>query len=155
MQDWLPSLQVKRYEVASWVQEQFNLRMGICAGLVTGSIVCYINYQHGFWAAGGAFLKQFAYNLIMAGYNSRLAEKLATGTKRRWPALLLGAFVPTAVAFAATFSVHFFLETPEPLASTLWQVFPNLIVFFLTGLIFRDKLNEKHEWLQVLLRSKH
>ncbi len=124
------------------------------AGLVTGSIVFYINLKHGYPVALSAFSKQFVYNFLMAGFNAGICERLAKNIKNSWGAVFLATIIPTSIAFAGIFSVHYFLKTPNPLDSTLWQAYGNLVIFFITGLAFHNELETKYKWVRFLISSK-
>jgi hypothetical protein len=141
-------------KLAYWLHKRINLKTGIMVGLVTGSIVYYINYKHGPMVALSAFTKQFFYNLLMAGFNSSLCERLAKSIKNRWLAIFLASLVPTTIAFIGVFSVHYFLNTPDPLANTLWQAYCNIILFFITGLAYHKELERKYKWVRILISSK-
>lgn len=140
--------------LGSWFHKQINVKMGIIAGLVTGSVVYYINYKHGYMVAFSAFSKQFMYNFLMAGFNVSLCERLAKSIKTRWLAIILASIIPTTIAFAGIFSVHYFLNTPDPLGNTLWQAYCNLFVFFITGLAYHKELERKYKWIRILISSK-
>lgn len=140
--------------VKLWLRKQLNMKMGIIAGLCTGSIVYYINLKHGYYIAFTAFLKQFAYNFFMAGFNSSLCERLAKSISNSWQAIIFASVVPASIAFGGIYSVHYFLNTPNPLASTLWQGYANLIIFFTTGLAFHQELEKKYKWVRLLITSK-
>lgn len=136
-----------------WINRHFNFKMGALAGICTGSIVFMINIKYGFMIAFFAFGKQFFYNFFMASYNTKICEKLSKNISNRILAPILWTLIPTSLAFVIIYSVHYFLNTPNPLASTLWQAFSNLFIFFFTGLIFREGLEKKYKWLQIFLVS--
>ncbi|MFO7939805.1 MAG: hypothetical protein R6U66_08650 [Bacteroidales bacterium] len=145
----LPPQRIQK--IIYWIHKRFNIKMGVIAGICTGTVVCYINLKYGMYIALAAFSRQFFYNLVMAGYNTKLCERCAVLIQNRWPALFCAAFLPSFVAFSGIFSVHYFLGTPDPLESTLWQGYANLFVFFLTALVFRDDLDKRYKLLKVLL----
>lgn len=136
-----------------WINRCFNFKMGALAGVLTGSIVFIINVKYTYTIAFFAFGKQFFYNFFMAGYNTKICEKLANNISDDIVAKILWTLVPTSISFAGIYSVHYFLNTPKPLASTLWQAFSNLLIFFLTGLIYRGELEKKYKWLSIFLAS--
>lgn len=115
--------------------------MGTIAGIVTGSVVFYINIEHGFWPAFASFLKQFFFNLLMAGYNTKSCEKLARKIKNNFIGIITPTIIPTLQSFIVLYAIHYFGGTPKPMASTLWQAFPNFGFFFFMTLIYRGKLN--------------
>jgi hypothetical protein len=134
-----------------WIHKRFNIKMGLIAGICTGSVVCYINLKHGIYIALAAFSRQFFYNLVMAGFNTKLCERCAIRITSRWPAIGCATLLPTIVAFSGIFSVHYFLGTPHPLESTLWQGYANLFIFLLTAMVFRDDLDKRYKLLKVLI----
>lgn len=115
-----------------------NFLVGTTAGIITGSIVFFINLDHGFYPAMNSFFKQFAFNFIMGGFNTRTCEKLARNIQHKALNLTLATVLPTIQAFSVLFSVHYFGRTPKPGASTLWQFGANLIIFFCTALYYRS-----------------
>jgi len=139
------------HKLLQWIHKRFNIKMGLIAGVCTGSVVCYINMKHGIYVAFAAFSRQFFYNLVMAGYNTKVCEKCAILIAKRWQAISCAAVLPTVVAFTGIFSVHYFLGTPHPLDSTLWQAYANLIIFFFTALVFRDDLDKRYKLLKLLI----
>ena len=128
--------------------------MGLMAGLLTGSIVYYINYKYGYMIAFMAFLKQFTYNFFMGGFNSGVCEKLAKSIKITWLSLTLASIIPAGIAFTGIYAVHHYLHTPNPLASTLWQGYGNFFIFFISGLAFHKELEVKYKWIRFLISSK-
>ncbi len=124
-----------------FLNRHINFKMGTLSGILVGSVVFAININHGIFAAFGSFWKQFAFNLIMAGYNTRTCEKIAGRIQNRLVSLSAATIIPTIQAFSILFAIHYFGGTPEPGASTLWQAAGNLIIFFLLALIYRGELN--------------
>lgn len=122
----------------SYLNKHMNFLVGTIAGIVTGSIVFFINYSHGFYPALNSFLKQFAFNFLLGGFNTRMCEKLARIIIPKLWNLLAATIVPTIMAFSVLFAVHYFGKTPKPGASTLWQFGANLIIFFCTALYYRS-----------------
>lgn len=128
--------------------------MGSLAGLITGSVVFVINMPHGYLPALGSFVKQFAFNVIMAGFNVRTCEKLASRISNRTLSLIAASITPTVQAFVVLFAIHYFGGTPKPSASTLWQVAPNFVIFFFLALIYRGDLNVINSNFFKLLRIR-
>ncbi|MBC8343145.1 MAG: hypothetical protein H8E61_04110 [Bacteroidetes bacterium] len=124
------------------------------AGILSGSVVYFINYKYGYMIALFAFLKQFAYNFFMGGFNAGICEKLAKSIKPVWLALVLASIIPAGISFAAIYSIHHYLQTPNPIASTWWQAYGNFFVFFVTGLAFHKELEVKYKWIRILISSK-
>lgn len=130
-------------QLSNFISKHLNVKMGVLSGIVTGSIVFAINISFGFWPALVSFLNQFAFNFFVAGYNTKLCEKIAKNINYKLLALLSASIIPTLLAFVILYSIHFFGGTPRPMDSTLWQVVFNLIYFFFMALIFRDIIHIK------------
>ena len=137
-----------------WIYNRINFKLGVIAGIITGTIVGYINFHHGLYEAIGAFSRQFLFNLLMGGYTGQLCQRLALRFQNKWKALPLATLIPTLVAFIGVFSVHYYLGTPEPVDSTIWQVYANLCVFFSMGLVFHEQLQEKYKWINLVFGNR-
>ncbi len=132
---------VKRLRVfLIWLNKHINFRMGCLSGIITGSIVFYINIEHGFTLALFSLLRQFSFNLFMGGFNIKVCEKVVHLIKPRRRAILLGTIIPSVQAFVILYSIHYFGNTPKPEASTYWQFGVNLIVFLIMSLYYRDTI---------------
>lgn len=121
-----------------YLNQHMNFLVGTFAGLLTGSIVFFINYSYGFYPALNSFFKQFAFNLILGGFNTRLCEKIARSIEHKTLNLFIATLLPTIMAFSVLFAIHYFGRTPKPGASTFWQFGANLIVFFCTAFYYRS-----------------
>ncbi len=126
--------------------------MGVLSGIITGTIVFFINYEHGFWPAFASFWKQFFFNLFMAGYNTRSCERLAKQNPRSSISLILATVIPTIQAFLILFAIHYFGRTPNVLESTLWQAVVNLIFFYFMALIYQHKITITNTAIQKLTK---
>ncbi len=125
-----------------WLNKHFNFLMGSISGVATGTIVFFINYQHGFNPALYSFLRQFFFNLLMGGFNIRTCEKLTQIIKPKNTAIAMGTIIPSIQAFLILYSIHYFGHTPKPGASSIWQFGVNIIVFFFMSLFYRDPENK-------------
>lgn len=128
-----------------------NFKMGALSGLVAGSIVFVINHEHMFWPAFASFGKQFAFNLFMAGFNTRTCEKIANAVNKKNLSLLLGSTIPSAQAFIILYAIHYFGGTPKPMTSTLWQVPFNLIIFMLFTLVYKQAINQNEPAIKTII----
>lgn len=126
-----------------FINRHININMGVLSGIVTGTIVFIINISHGFWPAFGSFWKQFAFNLFMAGYNTKMCEKLSKSINNKWLAIFGATIFPTLIAFVVLYGIHYFGGTPKPMASTLWQGIANLFFFLVMSLIYANVLQIK------------
>jgi len=124
------------------LNKHVNLLMGSLAGVVTGSVVFFINFSHGFYPAIASFFKQFAFNMLMGGFNMRLCEKLVRVIQKRIRALLCATLIPALQAFILLYAIHYFGRTPKPIASTIWQLGLNLMIFFFLAVIYRNMIEK-------------
>jgi len=135
-----PGLVRRTYEFSS---NYFNYKLGSITGLFGGSIVYYINSNHGFLPAIGGFGKQFMYNVFVAGFNIKTCEKIAQKIKSKPASLLASTIIPTAQAFVITYGIHKFGGTPEAFDSSIWQVYINLPTFLILGRKYRIDIDRK------------
>lgn len=124
-----------------FLNRHINFKIGVLSGIVTGSIVFVINIEFGFWLAFGGFIKQFVFNVLMAGYNTKSCEKIAKYINNNTLSLVSASVIPTLQAFIILFSIHYFGGTPRPMDSTLWQAVANLIFFLFMALIYRNVIH--------------
>ncbi len=132
-------------KIRAWwcfVNQYINVRMGSLSGLVMGSVVFVINFDHGFWPAFAGFWKQFVFNLFMAGLNVKTCERIVQRTKRI-SGIYWAAIIPTLQAFLVLYAIHYFGATPRPGASTIWQAIGNLGFFFILALNYKGVVDGK------------
>ncbi len=133
------------WETIIWMNKHINFLMGSLSGIVTGTIVFFINYEHGFTPALYSFLRQFCFNLLMGGFNIRVCEKIAQMFQSKNTAIVMATIIPSIQAFAILYAIHYFGNTPKPGASTFWQFGINLIVFFFMALFYRNAIENKEQ----------
>ena len=138
------------WKIFIWLNKHINFLMGSLSGIVTGSIVFFINYEHGFNPALYSFFKQFSFNLLMGGFNIRVCEKITQLIQNRNTAIMMATIVPSIQAFIILYSIHYFGQTPKPGASTYWQFGVNMVVFFFMALFYRDKIESKEQVKSIL-----
>jgi hypothetical protein len=112
-----------------------------------GSIVFFINIEHGFLPAFGSFLKQLLFNLFMAGYNTRTCEKLAKSISNKLIGLVAASIIPTLQAFLILYAIHYFGATPKPIESTYWQAIGNVFFFLIMALMYRKIFTINSLWI--------
>ncbi|WP_163707885.1 hypothetical protein [Mangrovibacterium lignilyticum] len=134
---------VRLLEAIAWLNKHINFMMGSLSGVLTGSIVFLINYDHGFSPALYSFFRQFLFNLLIGGFNIRVCEKITQLVQAKNTAIMMATIVPSIQAWVILYSIHYFGNTPKPLASTYWQFGVNLIAFFFMALFYRDALESK------------
>lgn len=97
----------------------FDFKMGVLGGIVLGTIVFIINFDHGVTFAVIAALKQATYTFLAGGFMLRLTENIATSVDNYYMAIVAAVIVSTTVAVALTYLVHSLRGTPEPFNSTI------------------------------------
>ena len=97
----------------------FDPRMGLAGAIVLGTIVFFINYDHGIIQALTATAKQTIYTLLAGGLMMRLTENIASSYSKNWLAIFLATIIPSFTAITLTYGVHTLKGTPEPFNSTI------------------------------------
>lgn len=96
-----------------------DLKMGFAGAFIMGTIVFFINYDHGFYPGLIAGLKQAVYTFFMASLNMKLCENLAIRYKSVTLSVITSVIIASLFTIGATFIVHSLKGTPEPFASTI------------------------------------
>ncbi|MDA3891426.1 MAG: hypothetical protein PF517_07135 [Salinivirgaceae bacterium] len=136
-----------------FLNRHINFKIGILSGFAAGSIVFAINISHGFLPAIASLAKQFGFNLIMAGFNTRSCEKIVKKIDHNLLSLFLASVIPTLQAFLILYCIHYFGKTPKPMASTIWQVPLNLGIFLFFALVFRQVITIKSPSFKKILSA--
>lgn len=134
---------IRIQKIITWLNRHINFLMGSLSGIITGTIVFFINYEHGFEPALYSFFKQFFFNLLIGGFNIRVCEKITLLIQHKNTAIIFASIIPSVQAFIILYSIHYFGNTPKPEASTYWQFGANIIVFFFMALFYRDSIKIK------------
>jgi fructose-specific phosphotransferase system IIC component len=92
--------------------------MGLAGALFLGTIVFFINYDHGVVNGLIAASKQAIYTFFVGGFITRLCENIAT-IKKSFAAIFLAVFIPSIIAVSLTYIIHSIKGTPEPFNSTV------------------------------------
>ena len=140
--------------IGKHAHRKFNVKMGTIAGIITGGIVFYINYDFGLLHAFFAFVKQFLFNFFMASYNTKLIERLVYSIKNPFLAVSSAGILPTILATSVVFSVHWVGHTPQAWESSYWQAFFNLPIFLMTALMYQTGLERKYKFLRLLFTTR-
>ena len=93
--------------------------MGLAGALVKGTIVFFINFDHGTGLGLLAATKQALYTFLAGGFMMRITENIASYFRQNITAILLAVITPTIIAVTLTYLVHSLKGTPEPINSTI------------------------------------
>ena len=116
-------------EAIARVNEFIDIKMGFIGAIFMGSIVFWINFDHGWDEALIAGLKQFFYTLFFGGLFLKMAENIAITQNNKWKAIILGGVIPMIATSILTYTVHSIKGTPEPFNSTLPTIFFSWLSF--------------------------
>jgi hypothetical protein len=105
------------------VNALIDFKMGLLGAIFMGSLVFWINFDHGWDDALVASLKQFFYTLFFGGLFLKMAENIATSINNRIWGIFAGGFFPMVLTAIMTFTMHSLKGTPEPFNSTLPTIF--------------------------------
>ena len=97
----------------------FDPKMGLAGALVMGTIVFFINWDHGIGQGLIAASKQSVYTFLAGGTMMRITENIASHYRQQFIALFLAVLTPTVIAVILTYLVHSMKGTPEPVNSTI------------------------------------
>jgi len=97
----------------------FDPKMGLAGAFVMGTIVFFINYDHGIFPGFTAALKQSTYTFLAGGIMMRITENIASFFKKDLLSISLAVLIPTLIAVTLTYILHSLKGTPEPINSTI------------------------------------
>ena len=97
----------------------FDPKMGLIGAAILGTVVFFINYDHGIIWGVTAAAKQGIYTFFVGGTITRLCENIASAIKSDRTAIIAAVVVPTTISLILTYAVHSLKGTPEPLNSTI------------------------------------
>jgi len=103
----------------AFLDKHIDYRGAVLGALVLGSIVFYINLDHGWPGATVAAAKQGTYTFFAGGYMVRLNERIALALNPGILAVPAGVLCAGGLAVSLTYLVHSLRGTPEPFNSTL------------------------------------
>ena len=126
------------------LDKYIDYKMAIAGAIFMGTVVWFINREHGAFGASTAALKQATYTFFFGGFVTRACENLATNIKRVWIAIPASVLLPSTFAICATLVVHHLRGTPEPIASTVPTMLFAPPSFLVLGLIHR-RMARRHE----------
>ena len=93
--------------------------MGLIGAIVMGTIVFFINFDHGIVPGLTAALKQAVYTFLAGGTMMRITENIASYFNRDLPSIFFAVLTPTLIAVTLTYILHSIKGTPEPINSTI------------------------------------
>ena len=97
----------------------FDPKMGLAGALVMGTIVFFINWDHGIVPGLTAALKQATYTFFAGGIMMRITENIAAYFRNDFVSIFLAVLTPTLIAVTLTYTLHSLKGTPEPINSTI------------------------------------
>ena len=120
-----------------------NIPAGLGGALFMGTIVWFINADHGFWPAMVAALKQAGYTFLVAGLFIRFLEYMVTHIDDKVLAILVSVVVTSLLTIGLVYIVHSLKGTPKPFYSTLATIL--LAPFGYLGLAIRKRKKADRE----------
>ena len=114
-----------------------NIPAGLGGALMMGTIVWFINADHGFWPAMVAALKQAGYTFLVAGLFIRFLEYQVTHIHHKYLAIFVATAITSLMTIALVYIVHSIKGTPKPFYSTLATII--LAPFGYLGLAIRKR----------------
>ena len=96
-----------------------DVKLGIIGALFMGSVVYYINIDHGPFLASIAALKQGAYTFFIGGIILKILELIVTGINNKYLAYICSVVAATIITVGLVYLVHSMKGTPKPFESTV------------------------------------
>lgn len=117
--------------VRAFLDRNIDYPAAIAGAILLGTIVFFINYDHGWNSAMVAAAKQATYTFFAGGFMVRLNERIALALEPAVAAVSAAVLCSGTLAVGLTYLVHNLRGTPEPLNSTL----PTLLLL-VPGFVF-------------------
>jgi hypothetical protein len=95
------------------------VKLGMIGALFMGSVVYYINIDHGPFLASIAALKQGAYTFFIGGIILKILELIVTGINNKFWAYICSVVAATIITVGLVYLVHSMKGTPKPFESTV------------------------------------
>ena len=112
-------LRSKAKETIAKMNGFIDFKMGLVGALFMGTMVFWINHEHGYDEALTAGLKQLFYTFFFGGLFLKMAENIAVTRKNRNWGIFIGGLLPMLLTAILTYTVHSMKGTPEPFNSTI------------------------------------
>lgn len=123
-----------------------NYKMSFLGALIMGSMVFYINFNHGYIPAGIAAVKQFLYTFFIGGIILKILEAQLKWHKSNFSGILWSVLVTSLITTLLIYVVHSLKGTPEPFYSTVPTMFLAPLGFMTVAL--QKKYIKKESYLQ-------
>lgn len=124
----------------AFLDRHIDYRGAVAGALILGSVVYYVNHDHGAAGATTAALKQATYTFFAGGYMMRLNERICLAVNPAALGVLAGMLGAGGLAVTLTFILHSLRGTPEPFHSTVPTILLVCFGFTLLGTWTRYKL---------------
>ncbi|MDE0949857.1 MAG: hypothetical protein OSA45_01200 [Halioglobus sp.] len=134
--------------IRAFLDKRIDYPAAIAGAIVLGSIVFFINMDHGWNSALLAAAKQSTYTFFAGGYMVRLNERIALALNPAIVAVPAGMLCAGGLAVSLTYLVHSLKGTPEPLNSTIPTMLLVPIAFVFLGARARHKSTRRYESVQ-------
>ena len=96
-----------------------DVKLGIIGALFMGSVVYYINIDHGPFLASIAALKQGAYTFFIGGIILKILELIVTGINNKYLAYICSVVAATIITVGLVYLVHSMKGTRKPFESSI------------------------------------
>jgi hypothetical protein len=96
-----------------------DVRLGMIGAIFMGSVVFYINADHGPFLATTAALKQATYTFFIGGIILKILEVIVIGIPHKTVAYISAVVAATVITVGLVYFVHSMKGTPKPFESTV------------------------------------
>ncbi len=105
-------------KILSFFKSVIDVKLGIIGAIFMGSVVAYINSDHGIFLAGVAAFKQAVYTFFIGGVIIRILDITVNSIQKKILAYVASILLATFLTTSLVFLVHIMRGTPKPLKST-------------------------------------
>lgn len=109
-------------KIVSFFKSVIDVKLGIIGAVFMGSVVAYINSDHGIFPASIAALKQALYTFFIGGVIIKILDLIVNNIRKKTYAYLISITVATFLTTSMVYFVHCLKGTPKPLDSTIATV---------------------------------
>ena len=100
-----------------------DYRLGLIGGAFMGSVVWFINSDHGAVPAAIAAAKQALYTFFVGGIIIKILDIVVNGIKNKTLAYLTSIITASILTIGMVYIVHSMKGTPKPFESTIPTIF--------------------------------